>query len=49
MEKLGLYVKCVIGFIWKEFFCIVDKDGDVGSFVVLVFCSFVICCVEFFR
>lgn len=48
-EKLGSHVKRVIGPIWKESLCTVDKDGDAGSPVVLVLCSSAIRCVELLR
>lgn len=48
-EKLGTRVKAVIGPIWKESLCNVDKAGDPGSPVVLVLCSSAIRCVELLR
>lgn len=48
-EKLGSRVKAVIGPVWKEFLCNVDKTGDAGSPVVLVLCSSAIRCVELLR
>lgn len=48
-EKLGTRVKAVIGPIWKELLCNVDKAGDAGNPVVLVLCSSAIRCVELLR
>ncbi|KAG0588712.1 hypothetical protein KC19_2G263800 [Ceratodon purpureus] len=48
-EKLGSRVKAVIGPVWKESLCNVDKTGDAGSPVVLVLCSSAIRCVELLR
>lgn len=48
-ERLGSHVKAVIGPVWKESLCNVDKNGDVGSPVVLVLCSSAIRCVELLR
>lgn len=48
-ENLGSRVKAVIGPIWKESLCTVDKTGEAGSPVVLVLCSSAIRCVELLR